>query len=102
VTELKVSRTEDGASLEVRLQPRSSRRGVSGPREGALVVRVNAPPLEGRANEEARRVLADFLGLSPSRLRLAQGAKSRRKVFHVTGMMPEELRRLVEEAGKST
>jgi len=70
--------------------------------EGALVLRVNAPPLEGKANEEARKLLAEVLGLSRSRLRLAAGARSRNKVFHVAGVKPEDLRRRVAEAVKST
>jgi hypothetical protein len=75
---------------------------VGGVREGALVLRVNAPPLEGKANEEARKVLADALGLSRSRIRLAAGARSRNKVFHVAGVEPGELRRLVNEVVEST
>jgi hypothetical protein len=66
------------------------------------VLRVNAPPLEGKANEEARKVLADALGLSRSRIRLAAGARSRNKVFHVAGVEPGELRRRVNEAVEST
>jgi uncharacterized protein (TIGR00251 family) len=102
VSSPKIGPAPDGASLEVRLQPRSSRRGVGGVREGALVLRVNAPPLEGKANEEARKVLADALGLSRSRIRLAAGARSRNKVFHVAGVEPGELRRRVNEAVEST
>jgi len=71
-------------------------------RDGALVLRVNAPPLEGKANEEARKVLAGVLGLSRSRIQLVTGARSRNKVFHVHGIEPGELRRRLNEAGKST
>jgi uncharacterized protein YggU (UPF0235/DUF167 family) len=75
---------------------------VRGVREGALVLRVNAPPLEGKANEEARKLLAAVLGLSRSRIRLAAGARSRNKVFHIDGIEPGELRRLLNEVIKST
>lgn len=100
MTRPRITAAPDGASLEVRLQPRSSRRGVRGLREGALLLHVNAPPVEGRANEEARRLLAEALGVSRSRIRLAAGAKSRKKVFHVAGMEPGELGRLVRKAAE--
>lgn len=99
---LKIGPTPDGASLEVRLHPRSSRRGVGGVRDGALVLRVNAPPLEGKANEEARKLLAGILGLSRSRIRLTAGARSRNKVFHIDGIEPGEMRRRLNEVAKST
>jgi uncharacterized protein YggU (UPF0235/DUF167 family) len=71
-------------------------------REGALVLRVNAPPLEGKANEEARKLLAELLGLPRSRVTLAAGARSKKKVFHLSGVTPEDLTRRVMRATKST
>ena len=43
--------TPQGVTLRVRVQPRSSRNALAGEREGALVVRLTAPPVEGRANQ---------------------------------------------------
>ena len=97
----RIASVPGGASLAVRLQPRSSRSGVRGLRDGALLLAVNSPPVEGRANEEACRLLARALRIPRSRIRLAAGAKSRNKVFHVSSMGPEELGRRVREAAKS-
>ena len=82
--------------MTVRLLPRSSRPGVGGVREGALELRVGAPPVEGRANEDARRLLAKLLGLPRSAVRLAAGTRSRQKVFRLEGIAPDELRRRLE------
>lgn len=71
-------------------------------RDGALVLRVNAPPLEGKANEEARKLLAGLLGLPRSRVTLAAGARSRNKVFHLSGVTPEDLTRRLMKVTKST
>ena len=71
---LTIGSADDGATITVRLLPRSSRPGVGGVREGALELRVGAPPVEGRANEAARRLLAKLLGLPRSAVRLTAGA----------------------------
>ena len=72
----------------MRLRPRASRAGVGGVREGALELRVSAPPVEGEANAAARELLAEVLGVPRTRVSLHQGDKSRRKVFRVEGLDP--------------
>lgn len=62
-------------------------------REGALELRVGAPPVEGKANEEARRLLADLLEMPASAVDLRSGTRSRRKVFAIRGVGPAELER---------
>jgi uncharacterized protein YggU (UPF0235/DUF167 family) len=80
------------ASVTVRVIPRSRRSGLeAGP--GGLVVRVRAPAEAGKANEEARRVLADALGVPAGAVRLRAGGRSRTKVFEVTGVAAAELER---------
>lgn len=77
-------------TVAVRLVPRSSRRGLErGPR--GIVVRVRAAPEAGRANEEARRVLAEALGVPPSAVSLRSGRTSRSKVFAVSGLSESEV-----------
>jgi uncharacterized protein (TIGR00251 family) len=48
-----------------------------------LRVRIAAPPLEGKANTALRSLLADWLGISKSRVSLDKGAKSRVKTFSI-------------------
>jgi len=72
-------------TLRVRVQPRAAREGVAGVRAGALVVRLAAPPLEGRANEALLRYLAGALGIARSSVRLQQGARGRDKLLLVAG-----------------
>jgi uncharacterized protein (TIGR00251 family) len=79
----------DGAVLiPVRLRPRASRRGAGGVREGALELRVTAPPVEGEANAAARELLAELLGVPRARVSLQRGDKSRSKLFRVEGLTP--------------
>ena len=100
MTGLRVRSFSGGATVEVRLHPRSSRPGIAGVREGALELRVGAPPIEGKANEAAGKLLATILGLPPSRVRLKSGAKSRRKVFMVEGERADTVLRRLEDAAE--
>lgn len=77
---------DGGITLRVRVQPRSSRDALGGEREGALVVRLTAPPVEGAANEALARFLGKTLGVAPSAVRVVAGASSRNKVVSVSGL----------------
>jgi uncharacterized protein (TIGR00251 family) len=80
-------------TIAVRVQPRARRDEIAGVRDGRLLVRVTAPPLEGRANDALRRLLARYLGVAPSRLSIASGAGSRDKVVRVAGLSSADLAR---------
>ena len=77
--------TDAGLVVEVHVQPRAGRRGLTGRHGDAVRIRVTAPPAEGRANDETARVLADALDVAPSAVTLVQGARSRHKRFAVAG-----------------
>jgi uncharacterized protein YggU (UPF0235/DUF167 family) len=74
-----VTRAGGRIRFRVRAIPRSAASAVAGERDGALVVRVTAPPVEGRANDAVLRVLARALDVAPTELRLESGASSRTK-----------------------
>ena len=74
------------ARIAVRVQPRARRDEVAGEREGTLLVRVTAPPVEGKANEAVRRLLAKRLGIAPGRVSVVRGASSRHKLVEIDGM----------------
>jgi len=89
---LDIRATEAGLTLRVRVQPRASRDGLSGERDGALVVRLTAPPVEGAANEALARLLGEALGVAPSTVRVVSGASGRNKVVSVAGVDPATAR----------
>lgn len=82
----------EAASFRVRLQPKASREGIAGEAEGALKLRVTAPPVEGRANEACLRLLAKVLDLPVSRLRIAAGQHARLKTIEVAGASADVIR----------
>ncbi len=83
-------RAEQGSTtawlLAVRVQPGASRTGAAGPTgvDGAeLKVRLAAPPVDGRANDELLRWLAKSLAVPRSDVTLVRGQTSRSKVVRI-------------------
>ena len=72
--------------MVVEVTTRAPASAVMGRRGGALKVKVKAPPVEGKANKEVIKVVAAFLGVPPSNVRLARGAASRVKYLEVAGL----------------
>ena len=78
--------------LHVRLQPRARRDEAVGERGEQLVIRVNAPPVDGRANAALCTLIAKIVGVPTSRVRLVRGQTSRDKVVRVEGVTQAVLR----------
>ena len=81
------------ARIAVRVQPRSSTNQIAGERDGALIVRVTAPPVEGKANDAVRKLLAKRLGIAPGRVTVVRGASGRDKLVEIDGMDAAAVRR---------
>jgi len=73
------------ASVSIWLQPRGSRNQVVGEREGAIVIKLQAPPVDGVANAALLRFVAERLDVAPSAVELLRGHTSRRKLISVAG-----------------
>ena len=89
--------TERGGAVRfaVRVQPRASRTEVDGTHGDALKVRVNAPPVDGAANEAVVAMLAERLGIPRGSVRVLSGHRSRRKIIEIEGLGAESIRALV-------
>jgi uncharacterized protein len=81
----------DTILFRVRVQPRASRDAIEGEHTGALKVRLTAPPVEGRANESLRRLLAGRLNVPPSAVRILSGENSRNKRVSIAGVTRAQL-----------
>lgn len=78
--------SNEGVVLHVHVQPGAGRSAVVGRHGDALKVRVAAPPVEGRANEATRALLAEALGLPAADVELTSGETSRTKRFRLRGL----------------
>ena len=74
------------AELPVRVTPRAGRNEIAGERGGVLLVRVTAAPEGGKANTAVCRVIAKALGIPPTRVTVARGARSRDKLLRIEGL----------------
>ncbi len=92
---LSIQADGSGVSFAVRVLPRAQRNAFQGVREGALVVRLAAPPLEGRANAALQAFLAEALGVRRSQVTIRTGEKSRNKVVRVEGVQADQVQALV-------
>jgi hypothetical protein len=81
--------------ITIRVTPGASHPGVGGDRDGALVVRVSAPAVDGRATAAALSAVAAAFGVRPHAVTLVAGAASRTKVLDVADADPAVLDRLL-------
>jgi hypothetical protein len=92
VEALVVSARDGGSRFEVFVKPRASKTKITGVREGALVVSLAAPPVDGAANAELVSALAAALGVRRSDVVIASGAASRTKIVDIANLAPADLR----------
>jgi uncharacterized protein (TIGR00251 family) len=97
---LNIRRTATGVMLPVRLTPKSARDEIVGVEtfggEAVLKARVRDLPEDGRANTALEKLIAKWLGVPPSRVKVAQGGKSRLKQVAIDGY-PAALSALIAE-----
>jgi uncharacterized protein (TIGR00251 family) len=79
------------ARIAVKVHPRAKRSAITGRFGEAWKVDVAAPPVDGKANDECVRLVAETAGVARSRVRIVSGASARVKVLEVEGVMQEEL-----------
>jgi uncharacterized protein (TIGR00251 family) len=79
----------------VRVQPRASKNEVSGAMEGALKIRLQAPPVEDRSNQALCEFLAELLKRPKAAVRILSGERSRSKRVEVSGVTAAEVEALL-------
>ncbi|MCL5023075.1 MAG: DUF167 domain-containing protein [Nitrospirae bacterium] len=84
--EIPFRKTKVGITIQVRVQPRSSRKGIEGAAGEALKVYLTSAPADGAANEQLREVLSEELGVRKSDVRIVRGLSSRNKVVEIKGI----------------
>ena len=87
--------TDAGVEIDVRVVPRAGKSAIAGERDGRMLIRVAAPPVEGAANDAIIELLARLLDCPRRAVRIVSGEKSRSKRLSVDGVTPDEVRRLL-------
>jgi uncharacterized protein (TIGR00251 family) len=79
-----------GAAVAIRVTPRASRNEITEIQsDGTIKIRLTAPPVEGKANEELLKFLAEVLDISPSKLEIVAGETGRDKLVSILDLDAE-------------
>ncbi len=89
-------RTTEPVILDVRVIPRASKAGIAGTRDGAVLVRLNAPPVDGAANAALIELLAGVLGVPKRAVTISSGERSRTKRVAIAGRSRQEVGRRLQ------
>jgi uncharacterized protein (TIGR00251 family) len=84
--EIPFKKSKRGLTFRIKVEPRSSRKGIAGVMGDVLKVKVNAPPVGGAANQELIEILSDEFGIRKSAIRIIKGHLSRDKVVEIEGI----------------
>lgn len=82
---------KEEAAIVVRVQPNAGRSEVLGFKDGCLRVKIAAPPVKGRANQELLRLLSGILKVSKSNITIRKGMTSKTKVIGISGLSQGQL-----------
>jgi len=91
---VQITEKNGAVSFAARVQPRASRDEIAGEWQDALKIRLSAPPVDDRANEALRRLLAARLKVPLSAVRITAGERSRMKRVEVRGVTAGAVRAL--------
>jgi uncharacterized protein (TIGR00251 family) len=97
---IKYSEKDGRLTFQVYVVPRASRSEIVGEHNGALRVRIAAPPVDGAANRELIAVLAKALNVSRSAVEINAGYTSKLKRVTVSQAKPEILRTIAAQKAR--
>ncbi len=91
---MQITEKDGTVSFTIRVQPRASRDEIAGEYQDGLKIRLTAPPLDDRANEALRKLLAARLKVPLAAVRIASGERSRSKRVEIRGVTAATIRSL--------
>lgn len=94
---IKLTVTAQTVTFAVRVQPRASRSEIAGELDGALKLRLAAPPVDGEANEELIRLLSKLFRLPRASVELLSGATNKNKVVRLHGVSQTEVEQTLQD-----
>ena len=82
---------EEQATIVVKIQPNASQNKVARFEGGVLYLRIAAPPVRGKANQELVKFLSDVLGVGKGNLNIEKGMTGKRKVIVIKGLTQNQV-----------
>jgi uncharacterized protein (TIGR00251 family) len=87
--------TSSGVELDVRVIPRAKKTVIDGERDGVLLLRVAAPPVDDAANDALVRYFAERCHVPQRAVQIVSGARGRRKRVAIEGISADSMRELI-------
>lgn len=94
-----ISTSNEGIKLSVRVQPNASKCEITDVLEDFIKIKLNVPPIEGKANEKCISFLSDILKIPKTSIEIISGEKSRLKIFLIKGKTDIIYKKLKEILG---
>jgi uncharacterized protein (TIGR00251 family) len=87
-----INESPAGAIIEIRVIPRARNTTVAGRRNGALLVRLAAPPVAGAANAALISLFAELLSVPARTIQIVSGERTRLKRILIAGLRADVVR----------
>jgi uncharacterized protein (TIGR00251 family) len=87
--------------IKIRVIPNARKDEFAGQRDGEMVLRLNAPAVEGKANKAAVEFVSRFFDVPRSAVLLIRGERSRHKIFQIVGLKGSDLERKLAQVDRS-
>ncbi|OGH95427.1 MAG: YggU family protein [Candidatus Melainabacteria bacterium GWA2_34_9] len=85
INDFKLTKLENGVKLSVKVVPNSSKCEISGVIDNSLKIKLDVPPVEGKANEKCIKFLAKLLGVPKTSITIVSGETSKNKILFIKG-----------------
>jgi len=86
--------------IMVRVQPGASRNEVSRFEDGVLYLKIAAPPIKGKANQELIKFISDILGTSKNNLIIEKGVTGKTKIIRIDTLTKNQVMEQLERRSK--
>jgi uncharacterized protein (TIGR00251 family) len=93
---LNFTKMNDGIKISVRVIPASSKCEISGLIDNSLKIKLDVPPIEGKANEKCIKFLSKILSVPKTNIKIISGEKSKNKIVYIKSN-PDELVSMISE-----
>ena len=88
---------KEQAKIMVRVQPNASQNKVARFEDGRLHLRIAAPPIKGKANQELLKFLSAILGIGKDNLTIEKGMTGKRKVVAIKRLTQNQVMEQLEK-----
>lgn len=90
-----IESVKGGVKLHLFIQPKASKNEVIGPHNGEIKIKLCAPPVDGKANEELIAFLSEIFAVPKRQITLLKGETHRHKTVEIDGVSPEDAQKLL-------